>query len=298
MRRRLLCIFQLLLNTLVAAAFLPGILQGQHPAGTAPDSTGPTRPAPAPVQSSTTTVGYPAEYLQIVLPAPEVVPLPPGDRSQPIIVRIDRTWPHGSDFRYDMTVTGLEPGEYNVADFLVAIDGGPHPGLPVIDLSVRSLLEPGQVQPHQLIQYRMGRIGWYVPVLVAAGMVWMMGLLAILFWRKTRAHRPGRVKTSLTLAERIRPVILRASRGELDGRGMAELERTLTAFWRRRLRLEHLHPEALMKQLREHEEAGPLLAQLELWLHSPSASAPPDLDALLKPYRAWSGQDYERATGS
>ena len=40
-----------------------------------------------------------------------------------------------------------------------------------------------------------------------------------------------------------------------------------------------------MAVLREHDEAGGLLKQLEIWLHRPGNAGEVDLAALLKPYQ-------------
>jgi len=266
---------------LMVACFFSG-LQTVRALQSVPGGSGPGN------TDRTATVGYPCTYLELVLPAPEVVPLQLPDRSQPVTVRIDRVSKHGSDFRYDLQVTGLEAGKFNVSDFLVTGDGQPHPGLPPIWLEVQSLLPPGQVEPHPTTAVETGRGGYYLPALVAGGVIWLTGLMSILFTRRFRTLRPGSSRSTLTLAERIRPMLVRASLGNLDSATAAGLERTLTSFWRRRLRLEHLSPEVLISTLRKHEEAGPLLNQLEAWLHRPEPDEVPDLEQLLRPYQEYS----------
>ena len=240
------------------------------------------------VPAQTSTVGFPVEYHEIVLPGPEVVSRPITDRAQALLVRIDQVYKHGSDFRYNMQVIGLEAGEYDVANFLETKDGSAHPGLPHIALKVESVLPPGQIEPHATVVNPTGRGGYYVPLLVAGGLFWLAGLLAIIFAGHFILGRPGTARQSLTLADKIRPMLVRAGEGNLDSKAAAELERSLTSFWRRRLRLEHLSPEVLISTLRKHDEAGPLLNQLEAWLHRPDASDTPDLEQLLRPYRSFS----------
>ena len=53
-----------------------------------------------------------------------------------------------------------------------------------------------------------------------------------------------------------------------------------------RLDLAEESPATALAKLREHEEASPLLLQLEKWLHAPQPESPQDLDALLAPYAA------------
>jgi hypothetical protein len=101
------------------------------------------------------------------------------------------------------------------------------------------------------------------------------------------------VARQVTLAQRLRPLVERARRGELAPAERAELERTLLAYWRRRLDLGGNAAEA-MATLRRHEQAGPLIEALERWLHRPSSGADVDADgemggeigALLAPYES------------
>lgn len=233
------------------------------------------------------TVGFPATFRRIVIPAPEVSVRPVTDRGQPVRVRIESVQRIGDAFQYDLTAIGLEPGEHDVASCLAIADGSPHPEMPVLSLKVHTLLAAGQVEPHLPVGMSTGQIGWYLPVMVAVGVCWMLGLLGILFARRMRSGRPGRGHRQLSLAERIRPVLLRASRGDLTSAEGAELERTLTSFWKHRLRLEMLPADRLLVELKAHPEAGPLLRQLEAWLHAPAAGDPPDLESLLRPYRVF-----------
>jgi hypothetical protein len=67
----------------------------------------------------------------------------------------------------------------------------------------------------------------------------------------------------------------------------------LVAFWRKRLDLDSLPTNQAIQQIKQHPQAGPLLRQLEEWLHSPTP--PPDLDLprLLEPYRQITVKDTE-----
>jgi hypothetical protein len=73
--------------------------------------------------------------------------------------------------------------------------------------------------------------------------------------------------------------------GNLSRAQQAELERTLLAFWRRRLNLDQTKAAEAMAALRSHPEAGALLGQLEAWLHRPGGAGEVDVNALLKPYQ-------------
>jgi hypothetical protein len=73
--------------------------------------------------------------------------------------------------------------------------------------------------------------------------------------------------------------------GRLAPAQLAELERALVSYWRRRLSLEDLTPVEALSQLRAHPEASPLVTQLETWLHRPAGERNVDVASLLEPYR-------------
>jgi hypothetical protein len=88
-----------------------------------------------------------------------------------------------------------------------------------------------------------------------------------------------------TLAERLRPLVESASRGQLGADEQAHLERMLIGHWRERLALDALDASEAMSRLRAHPEAGALLRALEDWLHRPPGSVQVDVEAMLAPYR-------------
>jgi hypothetical protein len=59
----------------------------------------------------------------------------------------------------------------------------------------------------------------------------------------------------------------------------------LLTYWRRRLNLQGIEPFAAVALLRDHEQAGALLRQVEAWLHKPGGAGEVDLAGLLAPYR-------------
>ena len=59
----------------------------------------------------------------------------------------------------------------------------------------------------------------------------------------------------------------------------------MLAYWRRRLGLAEEKIGRAIIELRGHDEAGPLLRQLELWLHRPGPADDVDVARLLEPYR-------------
>lgn len=233
-----------------------------------------------------TTVGISATIEQLVLPGTELEAVPLEDRDAPIVLRVIATFPHGTAFRYDLVYYGLDPGRFDLKDYLRRKDGTSTDDLPPLPVEIVSILSPGQVLPNALEARGSPRLGGYRLLLVVAGVSWVIGLLVILLVRRKR-RRQEQIDSQrqLTLADRLRPIVERAVNGKLGDGQQAVLERLLLAYWRRRLHLQDMKPAAAIAQLREHEDAGRLLRQLEIWLHQPGTAESVDVAELLKPYQ-------------
>lgn len=238
------------------------------------------------------TVGLPVEVEGVVLPGSELEPVPLDDDSV-VVIRIDAVYPHGTNHRYDLVVSALEPGTFDLADHLQRKDGTEVGPLPAMSFEVASLLPPGQVEPNRP---ETGRLPWYwdyrLLICILVGL-WAGGLVAL--WR---LGRPSRIVETdhataapTSLADRLRPLVGEAMAGRADSRRLAELERSLIALWRRRAGLDDVPAREMMSRLKSHPEAGPLLLRLEEWLHHPPAENAVDpanrtdeINALLAPY--------------
>jgi len=250
----------------------------------------PTLPAVAEAERAesnntrTSPVGMPARLEQIVLPGSELV-AKPIDNQGPMVLRIVKTFPHGSDFRYDIEYYGLESGTWNLTDFLERKDGSEIGELPELTVEITTMLPPGQVEPNKLTGDQVQGLGGYQIAMIIGGVVWVAGLLAILFAGRKKADTVGDQGTQpASLADRLRPVVQQAIAGELSSERLAELEMMLVSFWRRRLNIEHADAAEVIPKLRAHSAAGPLLIQLEAWLHQPRSDHAIDVAALLEPY--------------
>ena len=124
--------------------------------------------------------------------------------------------------------------------------------------------------------------------MAAAATIWLLGLVAIVYWiRAEHAKKSGDVADSQprSLADRLRPIVQDAIAGNTNESQLAELERMLLAFWRKRLKLDDMNAADAIAALREHQDAGALLEQLEIWLHRPGSADEVDVAALLEPYQ-------------
>jgi hypothetical protein len=234
-----------------------------------------------------TTVGMSGRLGGVVLPGPELKGKEPS-RESPVVLRVARVDPHGTAFRYELEYYALVPGRYDLRDHLVrAADGKPAVGLPSIVVTASPVLPPGQIEPNKLEIEPGPRVGGYRTLVIVVVVLWALGLAALIasfFFPRDQLKRAAAVRP-ISLAERLRPLVDGATRGKLSRAELADLERALLAYWRKRLELESTEPGAAVERLRAHEEAGPLLAQLESWLHRPGPAAPVDVAALLAPYR-------------
>ncbi len=231
------------------------------------------------------SVGIPARITDLVLPGSELEVLP-SDAKTPVVLRITRVAPHGTEFRYDLEWTGLDAGPHDLRDYLRRKDGTEVSNLPEILVEVTSVLPPGIVQPNHPGEGRVPRFGGYRTWMIAAGVAWVIGLIAIAFlFRKKHVEDHAARARPKTLAERLRPLVESAMAGTLSSAERAQLELGLVAYWRRRLELETESPAQALAKLRQHDEAGPLLNQLDAWLYKPTSAERVDVAKLLAPYQ-------------
>jgi hypothetical protein len=233
------------------------------------------------------TIGMTARVTELVLPGSELQAAP-LDEKAPIVLRVVRVSPHGDAFRYDLEYQGLEAGDHDLARFLVRKDGTKAADLPPIPVHVSAVLPADRVRPNPPHAGEVLGLGGYRALWIAGSIAWIAGLALILRAGKKRvASMPAPVARPKTLAERLRPLVLRAVAGELSQVERAELELSLYRYWSRRLGLTECPPSEILPELRKHAEAGPLLVALESWLHAPASSRREvDLGALLAPYRS------------
>jgi hypothetical protein len=247
-----------------------------------------------------TSVGITGTLEGVVLPGSELEVKPPDDRKSPLVLRVARVYPHGTAFRYDLEYFGLEPGTYDLRAQLRRKDGSPVGALPPMSVTVTPARPPGQVLPNKLEIEPGPRVGGYRWLAAGVVAVWALGLVALVasFFFPRRRKAVGTAERPATLADRLKPLLEGAVAGTLSRAELAGLERGLLAYWRKRLNLEGAEPAAALAQMRAHPDAGPLLAELEAWLHRPGAAAPVDVPALLAPYRALPAEAIDLAGGA
>ena len=113
-----------------------------------------------------------------------------------------------------------------------------------------------------------------------------LGLIAIFVLRRKKETTDVNAMTQqLSLADRIRPLVNNAIKKEATTGELADLEMMLVSLWRKRLKMDDQPASQAVIALRQHAQAGPLLLQLEQWLHSPHQNNEVDIEEMLKPYK-------------
>lgn len=243
----------------------------------APSSFAEEEPIPA--------VGMSAR-LEVVLPGPELEALPIENRDAPLVLRVIHVAPAEQGFRYELEYVGFVPGRFDLRDYLRRKNRTPITGLPPIRVRVQSVLPPGQTLPNPLGAPATPRPGGYRVTLIVGGCLWVLGLLGLIWIIRRRRAAELAAARPTTLADHLRPLVEDAIAGRAAPARLADLERSLISYWSRKLGLSSGPPAEILPALRQHAEAGPLLVQLESWLHGPQRPARIDLATLLAPYRS------------
>ncbi len=237
-----------------------------------------------PKEKRNPSVGAAGLVSQIVLPGSELAAQPLADGS-PVVIRITKVFPHGDSFRYDIRFHGLEPGKFNLADWLERKDGSSTEDLPNIEVDIQSLLPSGQIEPNELETGILPRLGGYRNVAIAVAGLWISVLLGLIFLGRRRAAEAAKPIKKVSLAELLKARIEAAMQDRMDSSQYAELERMLFGYWRKRLGLESVSANDALAAIKQDEEAGPLMNHLEQWMHNPSAPRDVDLAELVAPFR-------------
>ncbi|MDG2015381.1 MAG: hypothetical protein P8J33_17880 [Pirellulaceae bacterium] len=230
------------------------------------------------------SVGKAGYIKEIILPGSELIAKPLEQESE-MVVRIIQAIPHGDSFRYEIQFHGLEPGSHDLGDWLERKDGSGS-NLPEIPIEILSLLPPGQVEPNALETGWLPRLGGYRNVLIGASVLWGLVFLFLLFGGRKKDEIPEETEPQESLADLLKTRLDAVQNDEMPKEQYAELERMLLAFWRRRLGLESADTAEALRTIHENPEAGPLMKQLEQWIHNPESDKHTNLSVLLEPLRS------------
>lgn len=238
------------------------------------------------------SVGMRAYVEQIVLEGSELIAKPTSIQA-PVLVRVLRTFQHGEHLRYDLEWVGFEEGAFDLTDYLVRKDGSSTDGLPDVKVEVVSVLPGDMFEPSEIDPARGERLDGYSALQVFVTVIWIIGLVAILFIGRKRKAQVVAAAPKPTLADRLRPLVEHVTKGDAEEAQKAELERLLVAFWRARLDLGDIKVADAVMAIRRDDKAGELLRHIEAWLHAPQPPKDVDLGKLLEPYRSVTADQFQ-----
>jgi hypothetical protein len=224
----------------------------------------------------------------VTLARGDYLPRPLDDRT-PLILRVEKITPADSGrFCYALHYIGFEPGDYQLADYLVRPDGSLAAEIDGELLHVRSTLpanHDGTLSPY--VPRPFPWFGGYRMFLGWLALLWVGGIAAFAYFGRNKKPVivPVMIVPPPTFAERMRPFVEAAAAGNLSADGQATLERLMTGYWRDKLALPDQRMADNLAELRRHPEAGGLLRALERWLHRPGGTTREEVTKLLEPYR-------------
>jgi len=195
-----------------------------------------------------TPLGLPIQISDIYVPGKEIEPIPRSDRSSSLVIRILKVKPAADGFRYDLEIYGLDPGIHALKKYLHYI----HDQSPVTDLQTEISITTTHPldtlpAPKDIDHTPPKPLGGYRTLMIIGGVLWFLIFLGILFYRKKKPPSNAQTVVSLTLQERLAPLVVASAKGD---------------------------------------ESSPLILKLEHWLHSPNPTVAQDeISELLMPFR-------------
>ncbi|MFT6379315.1 MAG: hypothetical protein ACJA16_000119 [Akkermansiaceae bacterium] len=233
-------------------------------------------------------LGLPATLTDLYIPGSEIEVIPRQNSDSSLVIRILQTKPAADGHRYDLEVYGLDPGTHPLADFLRhANSKAPIQNLPATfkvttQHPLDTLPKPSDPQP-----VSPKKLGGYQTLIIVLGTLWLLILLAIIFYRKKQHADFTAENPPPTLHQKLQALVTTASTGDLTDHERANLERLILGHWKQKLpALQNLPPAQALVELRKHPDASPLILKLEEWLHSPNPDfSQKDITPLLNPYQ-------------
>ena len=148
-------------------------------------------------------------------------------------------------------------------------------------------------KPEEIEAGRLSRLGGYRTVMILLAVLWGVGLLLLLFYRKRPKNETfSQEPDELTLHDKLQVLVCLAANGALDEDGRAQLERLIIGHCKSELpELDSMPMAEALGKLRDHPEASPLILKIEHWLHA-SHQGEVDLDEInemLKPFQKLGG---------
>ena len=205
------------------------------------------------------------------------------DEKAPAMVRII-SWNKGSEgYSYDLEFIGLEPGKYNLMDYLRKASTLEAVDLPEYSLEVDTVLSEdfkGELLDFQNSVETL--TPWYKRLNTVLIILWGILLpVIILVGRKKKKIEEVEIVKEKTLSEKIYELL-----DSLEDKSSKELwqkvEGLILKHWRYRKGLEGLPAHEAIIKLKADGEAGPFIVKLEQGLHSKNLKNEQQVAALIR----------------
>lgn len=233
-----------------------------------------------PLFLSATDIGM-VHTLRVNIPGDRLQALPADERS-PAVLRVEPVGETAEGYVYEIDFVGLEPGEYDVTQYLRTITGSPPAAEPVRVAVERKL--PADFRGEILTQTR--RVGfppaWYTPTAVVVCIVWVACLpLMLLVGRKDNAVSCEAVPVVPSIRERLSSLLDEI--GDDEGKeAWQQLEATLIHYLADARHVSAAKAFDRLLALKKDEVAGPAIREFELCLHAPGGRGRESLDRALR----------------
>ena len=218
------------------------------------------------------TIGVEGQRI-IEIAGPQLIaaPFTPGDALSVRIASAERT---KDGFRCDIRYMAIGPGEHNIGESLVGIDGKAPAARPEFNVSVAALIP--EKYSGQLFATSNSKIDLhttYTLLMSLAWTLWAVLLLPLIFYGRDWRRRTVVARPEPSITERLRALLKQAASTNLTPARQADVEQLLPAFWSRRLNLSEERLSETIEQLRQHPQAGPQWSSVEQWFHARATPA-------------------------
>lgn len=227
-------------------------------------------------EPDTLNVPLGVEQAAIVTYSGPLVTVAPYKWGVAVNVRIAQVMEHDGARVYDVRYIVNRAGAFDLKDYLVAADGGALAGLPsfkfVGDARLSKNLDQ-RIQETEVNRIDVG--GYYYEELAGLGVLWIIWLLLLIFYKRPRAvENTETAPAGPTLAERLRAFLSQLEAGTLDAEAKAKLEMTMLQCWREQLALGDVSMSSALDQIARHDATGEPLRKLQHWLYHPASPVP------------------------
>lgn len=201
------------------------------------------------------------------------------DEKSPALVREINTIKTEKGFKYEIDFIGMEPGNYNVIDFMRDRNNNTPSGYKEIKVSIDTTLEEsfkGQLSEVKL-ETESPSI-WYTKVNVAFFVLWVIILLVIIFYKKkTDEKTEEEQKVYVPTAADKLITILEEPNSSTKERWQ-KIEGLLITHFCENQQEDSMHERFM--NLKKDSSVGPIIKLLEIYLHAPDGSERVSFDEL------------------